>query len=505
MFNVIIADDESIIRRRLRECIDWENCGFSLIDEASDGQELLNKVIIHHPDLVITDIKMPNMTAIDFISELRKRNIFTEVVVVSGYSKFEYAKELLKYGVSDYLLKPIDKDELYFVLAKLNTIIHQKKKDSLLSVQNNIINFLNGTTETVNIDFKENGFSILSVFFECKTGSISKHIEIFNYYFDMFFDNWLIIERRQKNIIIMLNFEYDSLERHLYDAFKTVNDEISERENNDSISVFYCTPSKSFQNIKEQYKKLGKVDSVRAFSGKKCFANADKISLSLNENIYFDIHENPYINNILKKIDKDDFVIIKKEYDKFSKTMIDSNMSFSIIKQNNFIFMNILYHNLIENNKQTDSIKNLFKDVFTKYNDLEYYDEVINYVTDLLFEVNHEFSLKPNNTIEKYYREAMDYIQENFMSAISLTDVADHLGISTGYLSIIFKQKKMGSFVKHLRDLRMQEAKKLLTSSGKKVYEIALELGFYNSRYFSELFKSETGLTPLDYRKKYSK
>lgn len=505
MFNVIIADDESIIRRRLKECVDWENCGFCLIDEASDGQELLNKVITHHPDLVITDIKMPHMTAIDFVSELRKREIFIEVVVISGYSKFEYAKELLKYGVSDYLLKPIDKDELYSVLTKLNTTIRQKKKGFLLSAQNTIIQFLNGTADSIHIDFKENGFSMLSVFFECKTGSISNHIKIFSYYFDMFFDNWLIIEKSQKSIVILLNCEYDLLEKQLYDAFQTVNDEISERDNHDSISVFYCTPSHSFQNIKEQYQKLSNVNSIRAFSGKKCFANADKISLSLNEHMYFDIHENPYINNILKKIDKDDFIIIKKEYDKFSKMMIDANMSFSVIKQNNFILMNILYHNLIENNKQTDKIKNIFKDVFTKYNDLEYYDEVINYVTDLLFAVNHEFSLKPNNTIEKYYREAMNYIQKNFMSTISLSDVADHLGISTGYLSIIFKQKKMGSFVKHLRGLRVQEAKKLLTSSGKKVYEIALELGFYNARYFSELFKSETGLTPLDYRKKYSK
>ena len=158
MFHVIIADDESIIRRRLRECIDWENCGFCLIDEASDGQELLNKVITHRPDLVITDIKMPHMTAIDFIAELRKRNIFIEVVVISGYSKFEYAKELLKYGVSDYLLKPIDKEELYAVLTKLNTTIRQKKKDSLLSVQNTIVQFLNGTAESIHIDFKENGF-----------------------------------------------------------------------------------------------------------------------------------------------------------------------------------------------------------------------------------------------------------------------------------------------------------------------------------------------------------
>ena len=163
MFHVIIADDESIIRRRLRECIDWENCGFRLVDEASDGQELLNKVMEYHPDLVITDIKMPHMTAIDFISELRKRDIFIEVVVISGYSKFEYAKELLKYGVSDYLLKPIDKDELYAVLTKLNTTIRQKKKDSLLSAQNTIIQFLNGTAESVHIDFKENGFSMLSV------------------------------------------------------------------------------------------------------------------------------------------------------------------------------------------------------------------------------------------------------------------------------------------------------------------------------------------------------
>ena len=112
MFTVQIVDDEPIVRLGLRKLIDWEELGFEVVCEAENGEEALLQLEDNHIDVIITDIEMPIMDGIAFMGNLREREYRSEILVLTAYSEFEYAKEAIKYGVVGYILKPIEEEEI---------------------------------------------------------------------------------------------------------------------------------------------------------------------------------------------------------------------------------------------------------------------------------------------------------------------------------------------------------------------------------------------------------
>ena len=112
MFTVILADDEELIRVSLRYLL-LENCeNVKVIGEAANGEEALEKIKNLHPDILITDIKMPRMDGLTLLKEIREQNFSTKVIILSGYAEFDYARQAMEYGVSDYVLKPVKGMEL---------------------------------------------------------------------------------------------------------------------------------------------------------------------------------------------------------------------------------------------------------------------------------------------------------------------------------------------------------------------------------------------------------
>lgn len=112
MLKVLIADDEPIVLEGLRWIIDWDRLGFELVGEAYDGEDALKLMEERHPDLVITDIRMPVIDGLALIGQASKRYPRTKFIILSGYADFEYAHEAVRYGVSNYLTKPLDDREL---------------------------------------------------------------------------------------------------------------------------------------------------------------------------------------------------------------------------------------------------------------------------------------------------------------------------------------------------------------------------------------------------------
>lgn len=120
MLKVLLADDEPYIVQGISMIIDWEQEGFEIVGAASNGQEALQLIKSKNPDLVIADIMMPQMTGLELLEKVRTENISdANFVILSGYSEFDYAKTAMKYGSLDYLLKPLDKDELLGILEKV--------------------------------------------------------------------------------------------------------------------------------------------------------------------------------------------------------------------------------------------------------------------------------------------------------------------------------------------------------------------------------------------------
>ncbi|MGL1892275.1 MAG: response regulator [Spirochaetaceae bacterium] len=126
--NILIVDDEPKIRKGLRHVVDWFEHGIKIIGSASNGSEALE--IIKNPDnkvdLVITDIEMPIMDGIQLSKEIKNSYPGIKIIILSGYDNFEYAKKAMIYGVTDYLLKPVDEDELLNTVLKLRKQIEDK-------------------------------------------------------------------------------------------------------------------------------------------------------------------------------------------------------------------------------------------------------------------------------------------------------------------------------------------------------------------------------------------
>ena len=124
---VLIADDEQLICELLKKIIDWDGLKLCFIGEYYTGQALYQAILEKKPDIVITDISMPQMDGIELIGRVRREGIPCHFVIVSGYRQFEYAHNALKYDVEDYILKPVDADELNHTLNKLTLKIAEEE------------------------------------------------------------------------------------------------------------------------------------------------------------------------------------------------------------------------------------------------------------------------------------------------------------------------------------------------------------------------------------------
>jgi two-component system, response regulator YesN len=129
MFKVVIVDDMEVMRRQIKRLPLWgEETGFSIIDEAEDGQEALEKLQVQPVDLLITDIRMPRINGIELLREVQERSLASCVVFLSEHSEFNLAKEAIQYGIFDYLVKPVNKEELKNLLEKVKKRIEEEKK-----------------------------------------------------------------------------------------------------------------------------------------------------------------------------------------------------------------------------------------------------------------------------------------------------------------------------------------------------------------------------------------
>jgi two-component system response regulator YesN len=130
MLKVLLVDDEPYVLEGLRVMVDWSAYGFKVCGEATNGEDALEIVKICNPDLIITDIKMPVMDGLEFIKlSYEKLNSKAKFIILSGYDEFSYAKQAMTYKIKNYLLKPLDDDELKEVISELSTeILDERRK-----------------------------------------------------------------------------------------------------------------------------------------------------------------------------------------------------------------------------------------------------------------------------------------------------------------------------------------------------------------------------------------
>lgn len=132
MIKVFLVEDEAIIRRGIKKNVEWEKNGFEFVGEAGDGEYAYPQILKTEPDILITDIKMPFMDGLELSHLVKKILPNTKIIILSGYNEFEYAKEAITIGISEYLLKPVTAASLTAVLRKVKEEIREEKEKSRL-------------------------------------------------------------------------------------------------------------------------------------------------------------------------------------------------------------------------------------------------------------------------------------------------------------------------------------------------------------------------------------
>ncbi|MFW5988039.1 MAG: response regulator transcription factor [bacterium] len=530
MLKVMLVDDEMLVRVGLKSLINWENEGYQIAAEASNGEEALKLIQTLKPDIVIVDIKMPLKDGITLMEDVQELGLKTEFIVLSSFDDFEPVKRAMKLGAVDYLLKlELDEAELLKALGSAVEKISQKKKKSnklqQQEIKNSVSNLKKKTLQKIvtavitekdqiqklfkelDITLKEEKILCLSlkiknneIFNKFNQGEINLYEdsiinivdEIVNDYYraEVFIDSW-------GEIVIILNL--DNNLNNEKEKIKKLNYRLQKMINN----YFSLSITTAVSNLKNSYSDLS-----QAF---------EECSESLNNSFRFS-REGLIFYSDLQELEKSiapDY--IKKfavdfnealEYRWISKigqllTDIIKKIEKEPLSKNNAFNLYYKIINSLENNLNSEKIENICGNRDRLYQNIKSINsnqELITWLDNLTLKLKKIFNQNPDNYLVAKTKE---YIKENYDQKLSLESTAQKINVSSGYLSYLFKEESGLSFSEYLNQLRISEAKKLLQNKNLKIYEIADQIGYNNAYYFSRVFKKITGLSPSQYRSRH--
>ena len=508
MYRVIIIDDEELIREGIRSIIDWEEYGFRIIDEAQDSYEGMEKVLEQQPDLILVDIRMPGISGIELIEVLRKEKFLGKVIILTGYSDFEYARKAVSMSVSAYLLKPIEEEELCSFLEKIKDQLDQEA--SLL------------------VEMEE-----------------KKGLE-----FERYLRQLLLLPRGDKlNSSVLEEFSSDLIREE--DRFHiTLIEEVGERNEEDENLypwIEACFRQKSqyvlmianwvvilFKNrsTRQIRSLLNEVESsIRKNQTRLLFCATGRQVRDLIEinQSYLDaksLQERKFLYRDKSQVFWDDITTDKKSQEEF----IDSDYLYSIIEIGNQeameVYFSVLENSFVASDMAADKIKgHCIKGILEvkeklnyNYHDLkeEFPDNdqildqiyrfsqlsgMMEYMKSLFLEISNKIC---ENSPESTMKRILNYIHMNYYKDLKLELLGKLFNYNSSYLGKLFKQETKMSFNRYLDEIRIEKAKELLESHDYKVYEISEKVGYSSVDYFYAKFKKIANTSPKAYKRLFA-
>lgn len=480
MLKMIIADDEPFIREGLMELVDWHTLGFIISEVAVDGDDALEKIIKHQPHVVLIDIKMPGLTGIDVIREVKNQDLNCQFIVLSGYSDFEYAKASIHLNVFDYLLKPITEQELIRVMKN----VHQK----ILTQQQ--------TTEKLHL-YQQ--FEQETALKKMLSGELSHEVSENGKKYQIGFTtdtsrkgDWvphLIQQMPGIHVLdisegIVLFFEdtdqgkIRAMLRHLTKRYQ--------------FKLALSGPDLSITQVAQAYVALKKCEA-RLF----CFRDE---TLLLEEMIPKTIKQDIDIAQLYLAIefsDQDMLTQLGIELEQYYQSM---EATAEQIKGRLSHFQTLLLQKFAD----AYGALHVFKDeqMLPQYQNQESLQDILAIMLtqwDMIsLAIKKEIDFSDDGV-----KKVQHYVKRYYHQDLSLKIVSKILNYNATYLGKKFKLETGETFSKYVDRIRIEKAQGFLGRDKMKVYEVAERVGYCNIDYFYRKFKNHTGKSPKEWQKEY--
>lgn len=477
MKRIVIAEDEKMIRQGIKVMVQRSGIEIEEIIECKNGLEALQVINEKKVDVMITDIRMPKMDGITLMKEISKLEDKPKVIVISGYDDFSYAVELLRSGAREYLLKPVEREKLAHALQLLeNEVKAEEDQDK-------------HEKEKVEYLF----YSHLKLFFSLPTAA---HIKMLK----MEGGEWL-----EKNKYWVYCSGHKALNDYALsdtvyldningqDFFIVINKE-EKKKLEEHLEEMCFGVSETHQGVSELLEAYNEVWEAR----KKAFYSVHSRKVS-QENLahYIDHEKEELIDHITQLIGTERIKEAIKLLEMYEYKLQLGEVSIEVFERFMDDLLNKIkstYRNVIDVENNETEVKHLYS-----YKNVEEYVEIISeFFVEIHEKIIGEFE---DYKSKQKIQEALRYIKENYHKDLNMAVVSNHISMNYSLFSLAFKKYTGMNFVNYIKDLRINEAKKLLGNTDKKINEISASVGYENEKHFMKIFKTMHGVSPTEYRK----
>ena len=499
MYTVLLVDDEPNVRLGVKMMIPWDELGLDVIGEAGDGDEGLEKMLSLKPDIVIADVKMPGKTGIEMTEEAIGKGFDGKVLILSGYSDFTYAKEAIALGVENFILKPVDEDELIEALKTVCSKLDKEQEMDFRRVKGcEYINeqltkgLLSGDENAVR-EAERSGmnFSCYDTAIICCSGMETPEKQsamISNV--NSFFNNCgnvdvVSMDLTGMQAVVFKGWKHTAVMEMLYRLNKSFSGMIfiavgRTVSSPGEISRSYMSAYELYRN-RFLYINYGVVtDDV---------LNAEPVSTADIPALTSQMYAYMEINDTVK---------LEKTIDSFMECVRSRKYTQERIKVICITLVMDIRARVLKNISEKSSEEILDEKLIAEIGEQTSLYDIIKLLKAAFVQVsNVYFGRTTKSTMER----VVQYIKSNYMHELRLEMLANIFGYNSAYLGKVFHQYTGENFNNYLDEIRITEAKRLLSMDEYKVYEVAEMVGYTNINYFHNKFKKYVGISPLSYKK----
>ena len=531
MLKVFLAEDEFIIREGIKNNIDWQAHGYEFCGEASDGELAFPLIQKTRPDILITDIKMPFVDGLALSRLVKKELPETEIIILSGYEEFDYAKEAIQIGVARYLLKPINGETLLQEIDSVAEIILGKQKEKEIR-------------EKYQKEMEENSLrDQMDLFQHLVTGDCSMEellsvadkldlkimapwysivllkIQSMKHDYEEYSGSIVVVDERiaklaePEHVLIFdralegraFLFKADSEDELLAYQKEYLGDVKEVLSGYANLRYFggIGTPVNRLREIPASFEDASHAFAHRYLVAESCIldsrllmqegaAEQEDFRISAVNPEQIDLAK---MQEFLRTGDLDEVVYFVDEF--FGK-LDGGAMKSRIFRQ--YITMDA-YFSIVDFLKGLGLQKDEIEAPDQDSSILQDEKSAMDYIVRIMDKALVLREKKASSRYEDVVSEVIHYIENNYaQEELSLNLLASHVNFSPNHLSMIFSQQTGQTLIRYLTDYRMNRAKELLRCSSKKSSVISMEVGYKDPHYFSYLFKKTQGMTPTQYR-----
>lgn len=528
-YKIMLVDDEEEVRTSIIKKINWEEAGFVVAGDAENGRDALDKIEYLEPNVIMTDIKMPYMDGLSLTEAIKKRFPSIKVIIFSGFDDFSYAKEAIRLGVTEYVLKPVNVEELTEILKKVKVkldeeiesardmnLLRERYKSMVPILRENFLNrlIMSGVTkEEVKEKLAEYGTDIGNAKkwvvavadIEMENAKIREELleekELLSIYVKKYIESQLGVYCRQavfesvkdSRIVIISALDEENTQTGLTDIFRDICKN-AQRVLGVGITIGMGKSSVCLANMVDSYK-----TAMDAIGYKKIVGSGDLVYIydvePVNTGVLkFEENEEAELISAIKFGPQERIVgIVNHIVEKMTSVKVHSRQYQAYMLSVMACIIGVMQQYEVS----LVGIDNLMEMV-SKISRTEDFREKI---SELCNEINSALKSNRESTTKKVVLEAKEYIHENYKDPeLTLENMCRHLHLSPAYFSTLFKKETGQTCIAYLTEFRLNKALELLDTTELKTYMIGSLVGYPDQNYFSYAFKKKYGVSPTKYR-----